>query len=149
MTTRSQLGGSDGICTCEEGNLVAAPDQFFGQVRNDALSAAVQPWGNAFDKRCYLCDLHDDFSMFLQKQTRASHSGSTRRALAQGLRRELLSAGIVSRRWTAVSVAKLQFLKSRELSWRNSFSVARPTSETLTSIDDTGSLPKGALQQSV
>ena len=79
MTTRSQLGGSDGICTCEEGNLVAEPDQFFGQVRNDALSAAVQPLGNAFDKRCYLCDLHDDFSMFLKSKrghcTAVPHDG--------------------------------------------------------------------------
>ena len=115
MTTRSQLGGSDGICTCEEGNLVAEPDQFFGQVRNDALSASVQPWWNAFDKRCYLCHLHDDFSMFLQKQTRHCTAVPQTTGVGSGIA-EAQRVAQCGDRFTiayglAVSVAKLQFLK--------------------------------------
>ena len=100
MTTRSQLGGSDGIRTCEEGNLVAEPDQFFGQVRNDALSAAVQPLGNAFDKKGAICAI---FMMTFPNVLAKANAGIAQRFHTTGVgsgiaARALLSAGIVSRR---------------------------------------------------
>src|SRR5438067_11992034 len=34
------------------------PDQFFGQIENDALGAAIELWRAAFVKRTDLCNFH-------------------------------------------------------------------------------------------
>ena len=39
---------------------MAKPDEFFGQVGNDPLSAAIETGRNALNERSDLCDLHDD-----------------------------------------------------------------------------------------
>ena len=59
-TTGSQLGAGDKVRACKERHIVAKPDEFFGQVGNDPLSAAIETRRNALNERSDLCDFHDD-----------------------------------------------------------------------------------------
>ena len=59
-TTGSQLGAGDGVPACKERHIVAKPDEFFGQIGNDPLSAAIETRRNALNERGDLCDFHDD-----------------------------------------------------------------------------------------
>jgi hypothetical protein len=49
---------------------VAKPDEFFSQVGNDPLSAAIETRRNALDERSDLCDFHIDL-YFLPSITNA------------------------------------------------------------------------------
>ena len=59
-TTGSQLSAGDRVRACKERHIVAKPDEFFGQVGNDPLSAAIETRRNALDERSDLCDFHND-----------------------------------------------------------------------------------------
>jgi hypothetical protein len=59
-TTGSQLSAGDRVRACKERDIVAKPDEFFSQVGNDPLSAAIETRRNALDERSHLGDLHDD-----------------------------------------------------------------------------------------
>ena len=51
--------GGDRIATGEQRHVVALSDQLLGQVRNDALGAAVKARRDALGKRGNLGDFHD------------------------------------------------------------------------------------------
>src|ERR1700729_2653165 len=59
-TTGSQLSAGDRVRACKECHIVAKPDEFFGQVGNDPLSAAIETRRNALNERSDLCDFHND-----------------------------------------------------------------------------------------
>ena len=48
------------VPACKECHIMAEPDEFFGQVGNDPLSAAIQTGRNALNEGSDLCDFHDD-----------------------------------------------------------------------------------------
>src|SRR3954451_20157187 len=47
-----------GIATREQCHVMSEPDQFFGQIENDALGAAIELWRAAFVKWTDLCNFH-------------------------------------------------------------------------------------------
>src|SRR3984893_14858709 len=59
-TTGSQLGAGDRVRACKERQIMATPDEVFGQVGNDPLSAAIETRRNALDERSHLGDFHND-----------------------------------------------------------------------------------------
>ena len=47
---RNQSSACDGIAAGEECNLMSLPDKFFREIRDDALSSAVQDRGHTLDQ---------------------------------------------------------------------------------------------------
>ena len=57
-----QIGRRDRIAAREQRHVMAERHQFFGQVGNDPLGAAIKPWGNALHQRRDLRDFHNCLS---------------------------------------------------------------------------------------
>ena len=57
-----EVGRRDRIAAGKQRHVMAERHQFFGQVGDDPLGAAIEPWGNAFDQRRDLRDFHYCFS---------------------------------------------------------------------------------------
>ena len=54
----NEIGRRDRIAAREQRDVMAERHQLLSQVRDDALGAAIEPWGNAFDQRRDLRDFH-------------------------------------------------------------------------------------------
>src|ERR1700722_11826633 len=81
-TTGSQLSGGDRVRARKERHIVAKPDEFFGQVGNDPLSAAIETRRNALNERSDLCDFHNDLYFPPTITTRAAQLGCSSTRLA-------------------------------------------------------------------
>ena len=55
---RMQLCRGHGVAAREQRDVMPLPHQLFGQVRDDALGAAVELWRHTFNERCDLRDSH-------------------------------------------------------------------------------------------
>ena len=63
-----EIGGGDRIAAREQRDIMAEGHQFFGQVGDDPLGAAVKPWRDAFHQGRNLrdfqfCPFHNDWRM--------------------------------------------------------------------------------------
>jgi hypothetical protein len=51
--TGRQLGAGDRVRACKERHIMAKPDEFFGQVGDNPLSAAIETRRNALDEQSH------------------------------------------------------------------------------------------------
>src|SRR5678816_3682178 len=64
-TGRPVTGRCLRISAGKEGDIVALTNEFFRNIGDDAFGTSIEPGGDAFPKRCDLCDFHVGLS-FLQ-----------------------------------------------------------------------------------
>ena len=58
-TARHEIGGRDGITTCEQRYVMALGDEFLGEIGDDAFRSSIKPWRDAFHQGRDLGDLHE------------------------------------------------------------------------------------------
>ena len=80
VSARDEIGRGEGIAARKQCHVMALPNQFFGQVMNDAFRTSIEFRWHALDQRGYLRDFHVAFPPF-RRQLRKSaekRDGSSR-----------------------------------------------------------------------